>query len=66
MSLRLGIMIIQLCVGFGAFSTGLYFGGMKELWWLAVIGAPLYFFGMVLPLALTQGKAKRKNEGASK
>ena len=52
MSIRTGIMVIQMAVGFGALSCGLYFGGMTELWWLAVIGAPIFLFGMILPFAL--------------
>ena len=51
-SIRTGILVIQLTVGLGAFSVGLYLGGMEELWWLAIIGAPLYFVGMVIPFAL--------------
>jgi len=59
MSLRTGILVIQMTVGFGALSCGLYLGGMKELWWLAVIGVALYFFGMILPFALeTKGGNK--------
>ena len=52
MKLRTGILVIQMSVGFGALSVGLYLGGAKELWWLAIIGSALYFFGMVLPFAL--------------
>lgn len=56
MSLRAGIMVIQICVGFGALTVGLYLGGAKELWWLACIGGGAYLFGMILPLTLTKEK----------
>lgn len=52
MKLRTGIMVIQITVGFGALSIGLYFGGMAELWWLAIIGGFSYAFGLILPLCL--------------
>jgi len=53
MSLRLGVVVIQMSVGIGALLCGLYIGGMKDLWWAAIIGLALYIFGMILPLALT-------------
>ena len=59
MSIEKGIMVIQITVGFGALSMGLYLGGMKELWWLAIIGVLCYCFGMILPFALTGKGIKR-------
>ena len=53
MSIRTGILIIQMTVGFGGLTLGLYWGGMTDLWWLAIIGGGSYLFGMILPFSLT-------------
>lgn len=52
MSIRTGIMVIQMTVGFGALTIGLWLGGADNLWWLAIVGGVSYFVGMVLPFGL--------------
>ena len=49
MGLKTGIMVMQMLIGFGMLAIGLYAGGMKDLWWLAIIGGVMYFCGLLLP-----------------